>query len=292
MEIAFTYDWLSATMDFERGHALLLSPIFGDRVDGSQAIPRHGYTRAAAWESGVVAMWNSEAERMGFHVVLSGSSLRWMWKKGTSPQYLLDGLHDLGARFSRIDLAIDLRGSLLTPVELSKKSLRPYKGRGRTPALTTVTGDDGSWTVYVGSRSSDKFLRIYDKAKEQGNYEADYVRIEGEFKGMVAHWLGDVLFETTQERAYGIASTLIRGMADFEAVAYQAALSGVTVDLALPKPTERKTLQWLVETAAPSLARVMREKPSENALEQFLKAVSTELGVSLGGLLTGSERVE
>lgn len=276
MEIAFTYDWLSATMDFERGHALLLSPVFGERVDGSQAIPRHGYTRAAAWESGVVAMWNSEAERMGFHIVLSGSALRWMKDRGTSPQYLLDGLHDLGARFSRIDLAIDLRGSLLTPAELSKKSLKPYKGRGRTPALTTVTGDDGSWTVYVGSRSSDKFLRIYDKAKEQKNYEADYVRIEIECKGMVAHWLGEHLFEADKGLAYRTASTLIRGMADFDTPTWRDALGGETVDIALPKPTERETLKWLVETAAPSLARCIKEKPSEPVLETFLMALASQ----------------
>jgi hypothetical protein len=222
-------------------------------------------------------MWNRERPEMGEHLQLSGSALRFMANRGMDAFAALREVFRLGGRVSRIDLAIDLFDSGLTLAHLGKPHRLPYKGKGRTPKITPMGDEEDGWTLYVGSRSSDKFLRVYDKSKEQKLSDVDWVRIELECKGMVAHWLGVELPDKTPKGSHAFAATLIRSMVDFDNAAWTFALDSDEVQTGMPKQTERDTLKWLVDACAPALAKQIIAKPSEDILEVFWSALREEL---------------
>jgi len=277
MKIEFTYDWISATLPTAQSGQILKVLPLGELLENVKSPPKFGYNRCLRYETGAVIMWHDIREEMGVHVILSGSTLRALAVNGSDVVTVLAALRALGARVSRIDLAVDVRGSTLTLTDLCKPNRQPYKGKGRTPKYTAVGDVEDGWTIYIGSRSSDKFLRIYDKQKESGEDGDGWVRIEIECKGMVAHWLGDTLPHMTPIQAYDLASSLIKTMVDFNTPVWQSALSATQVSLAIPKKTERDTLAWLVNSCAPALARVIAEKPNVDVLGLFYDALKSEL---------------
>lgn len=278
MDIKFTYDWISATGTKENLFGFGNVFDIGAEVGKRDADARHGYNRSQRYETGVVTMWHEHEDRMGMHVVISGSALRALTERGYPPDMVLRELKRLGCRVSRVDLAIDCFGSSLTSVNFGKEFRLPYKGKGRTPKITPVGTPEDGWTIYVGSRSSDKFLRIYDKAKEQGDFKSDYVRIELECKGAMAHWLGETLPNQTTLENYELASSIIKSMVNFSSPAWSQALASSTVSFSAPKPSERDTFKWLIQSCAPALARVCEENPSRDILGEFAQALREELG--------------
>lgn len=277
MEVSFTYDWISATMPQQNVGYIEQALVLGAELDAKDDSAKHGYDRSSRYESGALLMWSSTREDMGVHIVLSGSCLKWMHEHGQNSQKALLWVGKLGARVSRIDLAIDVKTSGLNMVDLCKPNRLPYKGKGRTPKLTPVGDEEDGWTIYIGSRSSDKFLRIYDKALEQGDHDEDWVRIELECKGIVAHYLGDTLSKTDVGNAYSVCSELVRGMVGFKSEAWGSALSQRRVEISIPKPSERDTLAWLINICAPSLARLVHERPSDDIMGSFVGALKREL---------------
>lgn len=277
MKIEFTYDWISATLEPENsGYVDKLLPL-GKRMDVPTMRPRFGYDRIYQYSSGAVLMYSSARQDMGYHLMLSGSTLRAFAGEGVDSMEALRAVKRLGARVSRIDLAIDVFGSGLSPVYLCKPNRKPYKGKGRTPKFTQVGDIEDGWTIYVGSRASEKFLRIYDKAKESGYEGGTWVRIEVECKGMAAHWLGDTLPDATPMVAYQTASTLVRTLVDFKVAEWVLALDSRSVQLSIPKKTERDTLGWLIKSCAPALAKEIAKRPTDDVIGQFWDALRSEL---------------
>lgn len=274
---SFTYDWISYTLpQLHSGYLLKLLPL-GKPLENVKSPAKFGYNICVRYETGAAVMWHDKREEMGVHVILSGSCLRELALAGADVTKCLRELHRLGGRCSRIDLAIDVKNTMLDLTDLCKPNRLPYKGKGHTPKFTQVGDQEDGWTIYVGSRSSDKFLRIYDKAKEVGDDSVAWVRIELECKGKIAHWLGDTLPSMELQESYVLASNLIRTIVDFNSGTWQAALSSEKIELSIPKKTERDTLNWLVKSCAPALARVIAEKPNLDVLGIFYDALKSEL---------------
>lgn len=277
--VEVTYDWISATFrDSNAYYIEKLIPV-GQRIDKPKNKPQHGYNAIAVYESGAIIMWHSNREEMGYHISLSGSALRWIADKGMNCLSVLSEIKRLGGRTSRIDIAIDASGYEFNPSVLSKSTREPYHGKGRTPQFTNVGDVEDGWTIYVGSRSSDQFLRIYDKAKEMGIEGENLTRIELECKGALAHYVGWELAGKTAHEAYVFASTKIRTMVDFNSSHWKEVMTSETVEISLPKKTDRDTMLWLVKSCAPALAKQIAAKPSEDVIGQFWQALRQELAL-------------
>jgi DNA relaxase NicK len=95
----------------------------------------------------------------------------------------------LGVRPSRIDLACDVGGDSWHPSDLFALRDEAWTRTRRGGWTLTLRGDGGA-TLYVGSRSSDRFLRVYVKGA--------IVRHELELKGAVAAAVGASLEKRTQ----------------------------------------------------------------------------------------------
>jgi len=155
--------------------------------------------RPLPWQMKGYRGWHSPHVRMGSRpggVLLSLSSQ----KSG-------DNWRDAFAaaeNCSRLDLAVDVRSD--PPVHAIALDIyrqmghRPLRN-GRPSSSRLILGSDGGSTVYIGSRQSDFFGRVYDKGVEQQTHRrSEWWRWELEVKGrsakVLAHQVSSVDVES------------------------------------------------------------------------------------------------
>lgn len=274
---SFTVDWISVTFDAYWGNRFARKIGYLGWASSVEGVPPKGYNKAVELETGALIAWHTEIPTQGIHVKLSGSTLRWYMTKGLDWHTLLRMIKKCHGRTSRVDLAIDIRNGGLKLEHCCEENLLPYKGKGRTPRVIPVGSQKNGWTVYVGARTSQKYLRVYDKAKEQKDMDADYVRVELECKEEIAHAIGHEFPEMSKDDCVVMAQTLIRQHAAFDQPAYLAALESRTIELSIPQGKEKDTLGWLLKIVAPSLAKQIKKYPHENVYDEFMNALRREL---------------
>lgn len=108
-------------------------------------------------------------------------------------------------KYTRVDVATDVM--LLEQVtQLPRKLKDTYKGKFKVTLIESLTGD----TLYVGSRESGVYIRIYDKSNEYGK-DLGYVwRFEVEFKSSKAPVIAEHLKRSGIEIASDIVWTACR----------------------------------------------------------------------------------
>lgn len=283
----FTVDWIGAT--FNEYHGLRFAKKLGYKgwAADVEGVPPRGYNQSRELETGAIIAWHTDRKEMGVHIRLSGAALRYYSTLSVDWHMMLKWVKEHKGRTSRVDLALDLYNSRLEMVDFTKKTLKPYVGKGRTPKLLPVGTQEDGWTVYVGSRQSDKYLRIYDKGKEQGGEDVDYIRVELETKGEIAHAVGYEFPAFTKGECVAMAQTLIRGVANFDLENWNIALDSIDVALSTPQGKDRDTLGWLVKICAPSLAKTIAKYPAKDVMGEFFNALESELnsrGLSVSGI--------
>lgn len=186
--VSVLLDWLAGT--FKELPLKDVCELFGYGLSWDQ-LPcgRRGYRQAL--QRGAVTVLYDGAPDMGVHVEVSGQGCRQLEAEGIVPEWagFLNYLDNLGFKASRLDVAWDDRptdGSagvldfeqvkehvdawaFTSPVKRCEEHCR--RERGKAPERT----------LCIGSRSSDTFCRIYDKAAQTGT-DGHWVRVELEFK--------------------------------------------------------------------------------------------------------------
>lgn len=96
----------------------------------------------------------------------------------------------LGCKFRRVDLAFDDLEGCIT-LERIREAVMSGELVSAARTLPVFVGDayfgGAGWTVNSGSRESETFCRVYNKAAEQGIDNMHWVRCEVEIKGDRAH---------------------------------------------------------------------------------------------------------
>lgn len=187
---------------------LKLSEIFGDS-DKAKAL--NYYSEAIGYYDGKIKiMWNEKKKTQGLLLYFSATGFKAWQNLGQLRGYdlsftnLITFMVNKKARFTRLDVAIDVIDGNLTVNKLHEQlqnkkilildslkrvlSAKHQKFFGANKIITGIT---------CGARSSDNFLRVYDKKIEQNKVNAPYfdlaqqsdswIRIEGEFKHDAAH---------------------------------------------------------------------------------------------------------
>jgi len=130
------------------------------------------------------------------YVNLSAGALAYYERLGWDWQAWMMYVADMGVVFKRFDLALDDYVGVLT-VERLLECERSGAIVRRSKGLPSVVGDywagGTGWTVNFGARSSDTFVRCYNKAAEQG-VDGIWNRLELEIKGdrcdaLVRQWI-------------------------------------------------------------------------------------------------------
>lgn len=224
----------------------------------------NGYQRARKYSDGRLEMYSPDRPDMGVHVVMSGDTLDNLAGIGTTE---LVFLRDAGARFGRLDVALDVFDSRFS-VNLVGKEIKHERAitDARVFPTNTSNGTEGK-TQYIGRKSSNKYARVYDKAYEQ-KVDMKWIRIEAVFQKRLAGKAVEAYINGASVRS------LIKSVIDCpEYPTWEHALSG---DLAATLELSRKigqTKEWLLHCAAPSLARELYLDGDESFLFEFNRRV-------------------
>jgi len=149
-----------------------------------------------------------------------------------------------------------------------KTAMRSKKRGDIKRAVSLFRSDDGSATLYLGKRSSDKFCRIYEKGIESklDHYE-ECVRYEVEFKNKCAVEAATFLRDAKNE--YEAAKSVVMGyLADCRIS--PPGLGDVpltSIRAPTERPTHHSTFQWLNTQVRPVLERVLEWDAHVEAVE-------------------------
>lgn len=260
-----------------------------------------GYRSMIVHPSGITILFDGKPD-MGIHMIAPGSAIgnlinvfidsktamtpfglgNPIWDKSEGIYELLKEIHLASGRFTRIDLAIDDHGERYFSIEKLEAILeqRQYVGRFKKYKVLVEKNIDGEiigHTVYLGSRSSETMIRIYNKRAEQrkktaNNHQSNepWVRWEIELKGKNANQAVKALIEKKDigQVCIGVLARYFRVINLDNAVRSRCSvdktwgefLNGIEA-LRLSVPKEENSLnkirQWLKKQVFPALAAVV-----------------------------------
>lgn len=268
MQVRAFLDWIAGTvLQPARGEADCAS--WGEALthlpaaDWKESKARHGYKWAVSHALGFECM--GSPSDMGVHFIAPGHALQGGPVASITSQGILWALEGAKAKLTRLDVAVDAIGSGL---EIDDLAAHLEMGRALTDSRSWnyVTAPGGGQTLYVGARSSDRFVRIYNKqaelaAKAEKPAEADWKRIELEAKATAARAYGRRLI--TGASIMTVANDAITAMIDFpESPHWRIIFGAVGAPVAHSHRALHDTQRWLLGTVAKSLARQLRIDPT------------------------------
>lgn len=203
---------------------------------------------------------NPDRRDMKLGVRMGGNDLNCWRELGGKDTRLIEFVRGAKASTSRVDIAFDLFGYGINPLRIYEdwkagkvngafRKAKPYIAGEKLPDGTISE----SSTCYMGSRTSEVMLRIYEKGKEQGN-DLDWQRVEIEIKGdkakaaladMYAHGIGPV------------GAQMLREFVDMPYRFYRDILKQKVVELTLTERKQTDRQAWLSNVIMPLLAEEM-----------------------------------
>lgn len=278
-EISFCVDWVSMTIKQSSDFNFLPDFGFGLDIDlWTQTSSKNGYERCYVHPFGHLLMWSPKRPDMGFHLAAGGRALNEMQKHAAiDPHSLIYWASQNDASISRLDLAFDVLG---TPVDIDGLALaQQVKGsEGSAEKRSIVTTLPRGKTLYVGSRQSDKFLRIYDKSAEQG-WEQDvlWTRVELELKKQTAKMAAGALTHMDFPEMADFSAGLIKGVFNPDTQLWRDIFNQEVIKMPSTKADSHSTLKWLLETVAKTVAKTQAELRHQDVVGDFNRAVEDNL---------------
>lgn len=241
--------------------------------------PQRGYN--GAWRInpyGYRLNWHDARKEMGRHFQYGGDAINQIFRRDGRPSSKILTWHvGRGAKISRIDIAVDVFDSEWSLLDFEKREANLKTGARKEP--TYVKSANNGWTVYVGSRTSDRFLRIYNKSAESET-DVDHIRIELECKGRYARALAlrlnDVIRNENDLFGDNIANEIKKFAHYPHWSSWCEALGSKPTETAQSgKKPSGDTRAWLLSTVSGTLAReIARDK---HFLLEFRNSVKREV---------------
>ncbi|HEY9757807.1 MAG TPA: replication initiation factor domain-containing protein [Oculatellaceae cyanobacterium] len=236
----------------------------------------NGYAVAHRNKLGALVQWNSSRPDMGIQTTYSGMAIAAYMEHGVSSFELFRFHSKRGDRLNRIDLAIDVRD---TGVSIHKLYKRCEHGKidTRCEKIDLDISTDGGATLYVGARTSDKCLRIYDKAAERHIEGIDWKRIELECKGDVAYQLGRKFATMSDDEIIAMSKAVIRNHIDFRNEWWHWATGNIKCPIVVPQKKNDDLLKWLDKQVVPALANYIKRGGNPDVIRLLEQMVNDRL---------------
>lgn len=272
-----TIDYLSFTRNTSKTETGWLPPSFTIGMNQKPDVGHFGYRQAVKYECGLTILFDGASPNMGNHYIYSGKTIAALMAGDVGPMEIMNWHAKHGHSCRRIDLAVDVKDDpdFLPAVE-GAVGWNKYTGSARSASVIKNV-KDGGLTVYMGKRTSPKFVRIYNKAVESGT-DGYWTRIEAEVKSPHANQIAKALQHHGLASLSEMAQSVICDVCRFETDGWKAVFNGETLPLAKPQTKEPETEAWLLSQCARSLARYEREHPESRILDRFWDAVTALLG--------------
>lgn len=272
--------------------------------------PALDYLRLGSWDTNLSYYWIALVQQIASAENVSAESKRFLQYQGQGCPWAFAGvaeqgeqgrLHTLlqisgerahtyhreakalagntgGGKCTRIDVQVTIPLISWDPIEWCETLERGEWGH-KPPKPRVILGDDGLDTLYIGGRSSSRYIRFYVKEDADGNR---YLRFEVEYKQEKAQHV----WERVGTPDY--LSRLLGGELDRlplwkQGSQYQAftkvLMPGRPVP-ALQKAPGGKTWEWLHEAVDPVIRRFLADHERGGAMRELLREW-TEYGEAL-----------
>jgi hypothetical protein len=265
----FSIDWLSIVLDDDREEIIeyistRLSEVIASQCKIAGGV--HGYEQSRRGEGWVLA-WGGEFQRNTLLLSLSGEACNVLsWYGCAALCRALIKRFSVKLKFSRVDLALDVVGEWWQYFDSPDRVFELLQdARVKTVEIINdyerqvdLSGYTENWivtghTTYIGSRTSERFMRIYKKDKDTGEH---VTRFEYELKGRYASVVGAMLLGgELLGSAYIFANV---NHIDLTSI-YDLTVLYDAPALSLPRRKERRTFQWLM-----SLSKLIYEFINNN----------------------------
>ena len=291
-----TIDWLqftlvdqSATEKYNFSNTII--QVLGLDVNNFMQLPygKLGYTSQLFYNN--IWVLYDGAPNMGVHVIISGKGCR-IYETENNLVELVKRIDKANGKITRIDIAMDDHSGKVIPFGRLKNDIIKANIMTRWKDSTEIikrknkTGQVIGHTVYLGSRQSNIFFRLYDKAMQQGLENTIWTRLELEIKSTYAENIQKLLTEKNiGELTSEILNNYIRivqphktdtNKSRWQTKRYWLDLVNTTKKQQLTmKPEEsdiEDTKRWLGNQIAPSLALVVL---SDEGKVQFIQDLIT-----------------
>lgn len=271
--LKFAVDWLALTVKGETHETAMHETIVDyASLEIRPCRPYPGYTDAIENRAGATVSWNVKRGDMGVHVEYSGSTLALYRTEGTDPSDMARWHVSKGHTITRLDVAIDVIDSDMKPSDLYSQL---EKGKAHTVSGRTYKmwkGSDGGETLYIGSRTSNIFLRIYDKGAEM-HTDDNWIRIELELKGPKARLFANLIAndgtDTAIERMRGVLLTVVH----FPGKLWAGIVGDEPIKLTDTSKKKSDTKAWLLELVAPAMGKYIAKTGDLTITEDFWNTV-------------------
>lgn len=264
-------DWLSVTYDASavkwqtsmdaQDHLIDPREITEDRSLWRRRPGMLGYRYAGVSTYGTIILWESANSRMGIHVIYPGSAL-----KHLNVELLIKKAVNRARKITRLDISIDVPWEL--PLAVLKERFQDGQAICGARAYELRDSSSGQ-TLYIGSRESGRYLRLYNKAA-QLELAGTWYRIELECKSDWAGYAAQYLLR----KGLQCIPEFIRHFCHWPTV--RAYCDAVEATCETPSKTSDRTMsdpeKWLLEQVAPALAKVLAANPE--FLSRFLDNVA------------------
>lgn len=197
----------------------------------------------------------------GFIVQLSGPTAQQHWRE----------YFNICDNTSRIDLQVTVRYHTDTSQKIAQhyKSARRFHARGLTRRRVTILkSTDQSATIYLGSRQSNYFGRVYQKDRESGlDHYQNCVRYEMETKSDGARVLADTLYRhsSAEDAGVSIVTRFLKGSGiNLPSLSHhQTALKCIS----RMRSDNYRRLEWLTLQVQPSVQHLLASGKIELVIE-------------------------
>lgn len=274
--VAINLDWLRYTVQYnttlsEADNLRIAIPRFPQfQLTGEEQHNGRGFNRAQKLSIGVIH-WHTQKPDQGVSVELSGGDLRDSRSSQIADMDLLQHVKSVLGKVSTMDSAIDVYNYSADPDDIIR-----YRDRDELKTTVRSIGKydssqkhAGHWkhakTVYVGSPTSERQIKVYNKAAQLG-INGDWVRIEMRWRGPYARAAHSAMLK------YGIHETTrsaILAMVDFKARWWKVAMSGPLADIEPIGRKDTRTLEWLMGAVLNTLDRELSAERMRNERELF-----------------------
>lgn len=186
-------DWLRFTLPFTPESFLWIDETFGGRIPLGKGLL--SYTCADLLTCGGMCAYSPERWENRILVELSARAL-WVidgtnrtakHRVASGPVRFIGEAFHRGAQFTRVDVALDDYNGHVSPGRVwdtmqSGSWVSRFRSYSRITSVDRYSPEKNGDTVYIGSRDSESFVRVYDKAVQAGVDVPHWVRVEFEFK--------------------------------------------------------------------------------------------------------------
>lgn len=194
--------------------------------------------------------WGYE-KHLGYIVIISGSDADRYWER----------LSPVDARVTRLDLCVDFVHKDIEYLARDLFDSIEEERRKQKPGLSLFIGPEGGDTLYVGSRHSQQFGRLYDKGVESGTSPpGHYWRAEVEYKKPLAGLMAKELSEETSEgRVQAIADTVVNWFCDRDipVLGDEAGERAIQISVEQRITTADRKLAWLRTQVGPTVRQLV-----------------------------------